>query len=88
MTALLFVMGKWALGLYLASGAAGSAYGAASSLVTRLIWIYYSSQILLFGEEFTQVYGNKYGGHIEPNKYAVLIEREEVEISGRGTKEQ
>ncbi len=88
MTALLFIIGKWALGLYLASGAAGSAYGAASSLVTLLIWIYYSSQILLFGAEFTQVYANKYGGHIEPNKYAVLIATEEVEISGRGTKEQ
>jgi hypothetical protein len=36
------------------SGAAGSAYGAASSLITLLLWIYYSSQILLFGAEFTQ----------------------------------
>ena len=46
MTAFLFLIGKWALGLYLGSGAAGSAYGAASSLVTLLLWIYYSSQIL------------------------------------------
>src|SRR5439155_7809133 len=56
MTAVLFGVGKWALGLYLGSGAAGSAYGAASSLITLLLWVYYSSQILLFGAEFTQVY--------------------------------
>jgi membrane protein len=55
MTAILFGVGKWLLGLYLGSGAAGSAYGAASSLITLLLWVYYSSQILLFGAEFTQV---------------------------------
>src|SRR5204863_8220923 len=55
-TAVLFGMGKWLLGFYLGSGAAGSAYGAASSLITLLLWVYYSSQILLFGAEFTQVY--------------------------------
>jgi len=56
MTAIFFAIGKWALGLYLGSGTAASAYGAASSLITLLLWIYYSSQILLFGAEFTQVY--------------------------------
>ena len=56
MTAILFGIGKWLLGFYLGSGAAGSAYGAASSLITLLLWVYYSSQILLFGAEFTQVY--------------------------------
>jgi len=54
-TAILFGIGKWLLGFYLGSGAAGSAYGAASSLITLLLWVYYSSQILLFGAEFTQV---------------------------------
>jgi membrane protein len=49
MTAILFGIGKWLLGFYLGSGAAGSAYGAASSLITLLLWVYYSSQILLFG---------------------------------------
>ena len=53
MTAIFFAIGKWALGLYLGSGSAASAYGAASSLITLLLWIYYSSQILLFGAEFT-----------------------------------
>src|SRR6266513_1582059 len=78
-TAVFFVIGKWALGLYLGSGTAASAYGAASSLVTLLLWAYYSSQILLFGAEFTQVYANEFGAPLEPDKYAVLIERREIE---------
>ena len=79
MTALFFLIGKWALGLYLGSGAAASVYGAASSLITLLLWIYYSSQILLFGAEFTQVYANEFGSRITPDKYAVRIERTEIE---------
>src|SRR5437660_7857770 len=61
LTAILFGVGKWLLGFYLGSGAAGSAYGAASSLITLLLWVYYSSQILLFGAEFTQVYAARAG---------------------------
>src|SRR5437667_525748 len=61
MTAILFGLGKWLLGFYLGSGAAGSAYGAASSLISLLLWVYYSSQILLFGAEFTQVYAQRAG---------------------------
>src|ERR671937_1056534 len=53
MTALLFLIGKWALGIYLGSGTAASAYGAASSLITLLLWTYYSSQISPFASEFT-----------------------------------
>jgi membrane protein len=74
LTAFLFLLGKWALGLYLASGTAASAYGAASSLITLLLWIYYSSQILLFGAEFTQVYANEFGCAVEPDDYAVRSE--------------
>jgi membrane protein len=85
MTALLFGLGKWALGLYLGSGSAASAYGAASSLITLLLWIYYSSQILLFGAEFTQVYANQAGRRVQPSEYAVPIEEMEVERP-RGTK--
>ena len=84
MTAALFLVGKWALGLYLGSGAAGSAYGAPSSLVTLLIWIYYSSQILLFGAEFTQVYANRFGAGGKPSKHAVCIATTEKEISAPG----
>jgi membrane protein len=79
MTAIFFGIGKWALGLYLGSGAAGSAYGAASSLITLLLWVYYSSQILLFGAEFTQVYANRAGRSLKPAKYAVRIETKEIE---------
>ena len=78
-TAVFFGIGKWALGLYLGSGAAGSAYGAASSLITLLLWVYYSSQILLFGAEFTQVYANRAGRALKPAKYAVRIKTKEIE---------
>jgi len=73
MTAIFFAIGKWALGLYLGSGAAASAYGAASSLITLLLWIYYSSQILLFGAEFTQVYAARSGRALVPAKYAERV---------------
>jgi membrane protein len=78
-TAILFGIGKWLLGFYLGSGAAGSAYGAASSLITLLLWIYYSSQILLFGAEFTQVYAARAGRAFKPTEYAVRVETKEVE---------
>jgi membrane protein len=83
LTAVLFVLGKFVLALYLGSGAAGSAYGAASSLIALLLWIYYSAQILLFGAEFTQVYANTYGSLVEPKKHAVKIERTERVIGER-----
>src|SRR5262249_41674312 len=58
-TAILFCIGKWLLGLYLGRVAAGSTYGPASSLITLLLWVYYASQILLFGAEFTQLYADQ-----------------------------
>jgi membrane protein len=79
MTAILFGIGKWLLGFYLGSGAAASAYGAASSLITLLLWVYYSSQILLFGAEFTQVYAARAGREFEPDEYAVRVETKEIE---------
>jgi membrane protein len=79
MTAILFGIGKWLLGFYLGSGAAGSAYGAASSLITLLLWVYYSSQILLFGAEFTQVYADRAGREVRPSEYAVRVETTQVE---------
>jgi membrane protein len=60
-TSILFVAGKWGLGLYLGKAAVGSAYGAAGSLVILLIWVYWSAQILLLGAEFTQVYARTFG---------------------------
>lgn len=60
-TSFLFVIGKFALGLYIGKAAVGSAYGAAGSLVVILIWVYWSAQILFFGAEFTQVYARSRG---------------------------
>jgi membrane protein len=74
MTAVFFAIGKWALGLYLGSGSAASAYGAASSLITLLLWVYYSSQILLFGAEFTQVWAQHAGRRVQPSEHAVRVE--------------
>jgi membrane protein len=84
LTAVLFAIGKFILGLYLGSGAAGSAYGAASSLITLLLWIFYSAQILLFGAEFTQVYANAYGSHVKPQEHAIMVERREIEVPTNG----
>ena len=78
MTAIFFAIGKWALGLYLGSGSAASAYGAASSLITLLLWIYYSSQILLFGAEFTQVYACRAGRGAAPDEHAIRVETKQV----------
>jgi len=79
LTAVLFLIGKWGLGIYLGSGTAASTYGAASSFITLLLWIYYSSQILVFGAEFTQVYARTYGADIKPDKYSIRAERQEIE---------
>jgi membrane protein len=84
LTAVLFVIGKFAFGLYLGSGAAGSAYGAASSLITLLLWVFYAAQILLFGAEFTQVYANTYGSQLEPQEHAIKVERKEIEVPTEG----
>jgi membrane protein len=69
-TALLFSLGRYGIGLYLGRASVGSAYGAAGSLVIILLWIYYSTQILFFGAEFTKVYANAYGSHIVPSPHA------------------
>ncbi|HEX3152241.1 MAG TPA: YihY/virulence factor BrkB family protein [Gemmataceae bacterium] len=60
-TAVLFTIGKYLIGLYFGYAAPGSAYGAAGSFVVLLIWVYYSTQILLFGAEFTQVFAHRHG---------------------------
>ena len=64
-SALLFTIGKFLIGLYLGNSSIGSSYGAASSLVIVLIWVFFSAQILLLGAEFTQVYTRGRGSVIE-----------------------
>lgn len=74
-TALLFVLGKFAIGLYLGRSDPGSAFGAAGSLAIILVWIYYSSMILLLGAEFTHTWATRHGGGIKPEKGAVRVEK-------------
>jgi membrane protein len=86
-TALLFTIGKLLIGLYLGKSGVGSAYGAAGAMVVILIWVYYSAQILFLGAEFTQVYANKYGSHIKPDKHAVALTEEARAEQGLPRKE-
>lgn len=72
-TAALFTLGNFLLGLYLTKSGVRSAYGAAGSLVAFLLWVYYSAQIALFGAEFTRVYARKYRDEIEPKDHAVHL---------------
>jgi membrane protein len=60
-TAVLFTIGKFLIGVYLGQASFGSTYGAAGSLVVVLVWVYYSSQIFFLGAEFTQVYACEHG---------------------------
>ena len=77
-TALLFVGGKFAIGLYLGRSSPGDAFGAAGALAVVLVWAYYSAMILLFGAEFTQQWAKQRGSGIEPEEGAVrVIESEE-----------
>ena len=69
-TALLFLGGEYLLGLYLGRQGATSSYGAAGSVVLILMWIYYSSLIVLLGAEFTSAYARQTGANVEPGKYA------------------
>jgi membrane protein len=69
-TSLLFSIGKLVIGLYLGSGTVVSGFGAASSLVVIMLWAFYSSQIVLFGAEFTRMYAMKFGTSILPSTNA------------------
>ena len=77
-TAVLFLIGKFLIGLYLGNSNIGVTYGAAASVVIILIWVYYTSIILYFGAEFTKVYTMNLGGGIVPDKTAVFIIKQEV----------
>ena len=78
-TAVLFSLGKYLIGIYIEKGNPGSAFGAASSIIVILLWIYYTSIILYFGAEFTQAYAEKFDGGISPSKYAVFTKITVVE---------
>lgn len=74
-TSLLFMVGKWGIGLYLSTTASSSLYGAAGSIIVILVWVYYSAMILYFGAEFTKNYAEIYGKKIVPGNYSVEIKK-------------
>jgi len=74
-TALLFTVGRFAIGLYLGHSQSTSAFGAAAALAVLLIWIYYAAMILLLGAEFTQAWATGRGAGIRPEKGAVHVEK-------------
>lgn len=71
-TTLLFLIGRLVLTLYLDRSDTISLYGTAGSIVVLLMWVYYSSQIVLFGAEFTKLYADRFGQPIEPRRMAVF----------------
>jgi membrane protein len=79
-TAVLFVIGKFVIGLYLGKSNPGQAYGAAGSLAVLLLWIYYSSLILLFGAEFTETWAKERGEGVEPEPGAIKVERQKQRV--------
>jgi membrane protein len=82
-TTALFLLGKFAIGLYLGNSNIGSAYGAAGSLTILLIWLYYSAMIFLIGAEFTQVWARRFGKNIMPSEGAVRVVQETVHVDER-----
>jgi membrane protein len=77
-TASLFVLGKFLIGMYLGYSNVAGAYGAAGSIIIILVWIYYSSLIVFFGAEFTQEFARRFGEEIRPKPYAVMYEIREL----------
>jgi membrane protein len=80
-TAAMFVLGRTVIGLYLGRSDPGSVYGAAGSLALVLIWVYYTSMILLLGAEFTKLWAQRYGKGIVPVKGAVAYVEEERRVA-------
>ena len=78
-TSILFMLGKFLIGLYIGNSSIASVYGAAGSFLLVIVWVYYSAAILYFGAEFTQVYAHHHKGHIKPSKHAVYVEQTVVE---------
>jgi len=72
-TSALFHLGKFLIGLYVGKAGVGSTFGAAGSLAVLLVWIYYSTQLVLMGAEFTRAYANQFGSHVVPSDNAVAV---------------
>ncbi|HRD58396.1 MAG TPA: YihY/virulence factor BrkB family protein [Ferruginibacter sp.] len=80
-TSSLFMLGKYAIGIYLGKSILTNLYGAAGSVIVLMVWVYYSAAILYLGAVYTKVYATNFGGKIYPNDYSVWIMVEEVPIN-------
>ncbi|WP_293935139.1 YihY/virulence factor BrkB family protein [Sphingobacterium sp. UBA6645] len=78
-TAILFIFGRFGIGLYLQNSDTETTYGAAGSIVLILLWVYYTAAILYFGAVFTREYATYKGVSIEPSEFAVHVETKEIE---------
>jgi membrane protein len=78
-TAILFMLGRLVIGIYVGMSVNSSSYGAAGSLIAILLWVYYTAAILYFGAEFTKAYVDFKGKRIQPAEYAVHVEMTEEE---------
>lgn len=87
-TALLFMIGKLGISIYISKSNVGSTYGTAGSLVILLLWVYYSAIILYFGAELTKAYAIEYGSPIHPNDYAVTTKTVEVETGNKSIQDK
>ena len=91
LTSFLFTIGKILIGIYLGTSGVASTYGAAGSLITVLLWVYYSSLIFFLGAELTQVFARDYGSGVVPAKNAQVIARgkdNEKRVAPRGQGER
>ena len=80
MSAMLFTLGKLLIGMYLGRSNPGSVYGVAGSLAVVLIWVYYTSMVVLLGAEFTRLWAQRFGRGITPEKGAVAYVEEERQV--------
>lgn len=78
-TLILFMAGRYLIGLYIEKTGTGSVYGAAGSVIVILVWVYFTSVILYLGAEFTRAYNGVKNNQIEPADYAVIIEQKQEE---------
>ena len=78
-TSVMFMLGRFLIGLYLETSDTESTYGAAGSIILILLWVYYTAAILYFGAVFTREYATLKGITIEPSEFAVHVEYKEIE---------
>lgn len=74
LTAILFTIGKYLIGLYIGTSGVSSTFGAAGSMITILVWVYYSSLIFFLGAEFTRVYATEFGSGVAPAENAQPVD--------------